>query len=69
MPILFVPKAHGRGLRLCVDYPGINQIMIANRYSLPIMSDLQDRIHDSKILMKIDIKHGYHQIHITEGDE
>jgi hypothetical protein len=39
-PILFVPKAHGRGLRLCIDYHGINKITIANRYPLPIMSDL-----------------------------
>jgi hypothetical protein len=37
-PILFVPKAHGRGLRLCVDYRGINRITIANRYPLLIMS-------------------------------
>jgi hypothetical protein len=28
-PILFVPKPHGRGLRLCVDYRGINKITIA----------------------------------------
>jgi hypothetical protein len=68
-PILFVPKAHGRGLRLCVDYRGINKITIANRYPLPIMSELQDRVRDSKIFTKIDLKNGYHLIRIKEGDE
>jgi len=34
-PILFVPKNSGRGLRLCVDYRGLNAITIPNRYPLP----------------------------------
>jgi hypothetical protein len=67
-PILFVPKAHGRGLRLCVDYRGINKITIANRYPLPIMAELQDRVRGSKIFTKIDLKNGYPLIRIKEGD-
>jgi hypothetical protein len=69
MPILFVPKAHGRGLRLCVTYRGINKITIANRYPLPIMSKLQDQIRDSKIFTKIELKNGCHLIRIKEGDK
>jgi hypothetical protein len=68
-PILFVPKAHSRGLRLCVDYRRINKITIANRYALPIMSELQDRVCNSKIFTKIDLKNGYHLIRIKEGDK
>jgi hypothetical protein len=67
-PILFVPKVHGRDLRLCVNYRGINKITIANRYLLPIMSELQDRVRDSKIFTKIDLKNGYNLICIKEGD-
>jgi hypothetical protein len=33
--ILFVPKPGGRGLRLCVDYRGINKVTIPNQYPLP----------------------------------
>jgi hypothetical protein len=43
-PNLFVPKVHGRGLRLGIDYRGHNKITVANRYPLPIMSELQDYI-------------------------
>ena len=33
----FVGKKDG-GLRLCIDYRGLNWIMIKNRYPLPLMS-------------------------------
>jgi hypothetical protein len=68
-PILFVPKAHGRGLRLCVDYRELNKITIANRYHLPIMSKLQDRIRGARIFTNLDLKIGYHLIRVKKGDE
>ena len=42
-PILFVPKPDGT-LRLCVDYRGLNRITIKNRYPLPLISEILDRI-------------------------
>jgi len=39
-PILFVPKPHGRGLRLCVYYRGLNRVTIMNRWLLPLMNEL-----------------------------
>jgi hypothetical protein len=68
-PILFLPKGYGSGLRLCVDCRAINKIMIANRYPIPIMSELQDRVRGSKIFTKINLKNDYHVIRIKEGDE
>jgi hypothetical protein len=68
-PIIFVPKAHGRGLRLCVDYRGLNKVTIANQYPLPIMSELQDWVRGTKIFTKINLKNGYNLIHIKPGDE
>ena len=63
-PILFVPKAHGRGLRLCVDYQGLNRVSILNRYPLPLMNELRDRVEGSKVFSKIDLKSGYNLIRI-----
>jgi hypothetical protein len=42
-PILFTPKSDG-GLRLCVDYRGLNRITTKNRYPLPLISEILDRI-------------------------
>jgi len=68
-PILFVPKPNGRGLRLCVDYRGINRITIPNRYPLPQMQELQDRIQGAQWFTKMDLKNGFHLIRIKEEDE
>ena len=68
-PILFVPKPHGRNLRLCVDYRGINRITIPNRYPLPLMQELQDRIQGAQYFTKIDLKNGYHLVRMKEGEE
>ena len=42
VPVFFVLKTHGRGLRVVVDYHGLNTIMIKDRYPLPLMSELID---------------------------
>ena len=68
-PILFVPKPHGRGLRLCVDYRALNRITIPNRYPLPLMQELQDRVQGAQWFTKMDLKNGFHLIRIREGDE
>ena len=68
-PILFVPKPHGRGLRLCVDYRALNRITIPNRYPLPLMQELQDRVQGAKWFTKMDLKNGFNLIRIREGDE
>jgi len=68
-PILFVPKLHGRGLRLCVDYRALNKITIPNRYPLPLMQELQDRIRGAQWFTKMDLKNGFHLIRMREGEE
>ena len=68
-PMLFVPKGHGRGLRLCIDYKGINKITVPNRYALPNMNELKECVRGAKWFNKIDLKNGYHLILIKEGDE
>ena len=68
-PILFVPKPSDRGLRLCMDYRGLNSITVANRYPLPLMQELQDRVQGAQWFTKMDLKNGFNLIRIKEGDE
>ena len=37
-PILFVKKSGGI-LRLCIDYRGLNEGMVKNRYPLPLLRE------------------------------
>ena len=68
-PMLFVPKGYGRGLCLCIDHRGINKITVPNRYPLPNIDELKQRVGGVKLFNKIDLKNGYHLIRIKEGDE
>jgi reverse transcriptase-like protein len=67
-PILFSPKKDG-GLRLVVDYRGLNAVTVKNRYPLPLISELLDRLNGAKVFSKIDLKDGYYRIRVREGDE
>lgn len=67
-PILFVPKSDG-SLRLCVDYRGLNKVSVKNRYPLPLISEILDRLSGAKYFSKIDIKDAYYRIRIKEGDK
>jgi hypothetical protein len=67
-PILFVKKKDG-SLRLCVDYRGLNKITVKNRYPLPLIPDLIDRLAGAKYFTKIDLRNAYNQIRIAKGDE
>ena len=68
-PILFVPKPNRKGLWLCVDYRALNRITIPNRYPLPLMQELQDRVQGARWFTKLDLKNGFNLIRIQEGDE
>ena len=67
--ILFVPKPEDRGLRLCVNYRDLNKITIRNRYSLPLINKLRDRVTDIKRFTKLDLITVYNNIRIKKEDE
>lgn len=67
-PILFVKKKDG-GLRLCVDYRGLNKVTIKNRYPLPLISEMIDRLRCAKVFSKIDLRGAYNLVRIATGEE
>ena len=66
-PVLFVPKPDG-SLRMVLDYRALNKITIKNRYPLPNITDLLDRLQGAKVFTGIDLQSGYHQIRIAPED-
>ena len=67
-PVLFVKKPGG-GLRFCVDYRGLNDITIKNRYPLPLISETLSRLSKAVIYSKLDIISAFNRLRIAHGEE
>ena len=53
-PVLLVEKKDG-SLRIVVDYRGLNEVTIKNKYPLPMINDLFHRLQGAKVFSKIDL--------------
>jgi hypothetical protein len=64
---LIVKKKDGEP-RVVIDYRGLNEITVKNKYPLPLMDELFDRVHGARFYTKIDLRSGFHQIRIADAD-
>ena len=53
---------------MCIDYRMLNDITIKNKYPLPNIGEMLERLLGAKIFSKIDLRAGYQQIRIHEED-
>jgi hypothetical protein len=67
-PVMFVKKSDG-SLRLVVDYRRLNEVTKKNVYPLPRQDDLMAQLQGATIFTKLDLRWGYNNVRIKEGDE
>jgi len=58
-PVLFQKKYDG-SLRLCIDYRALNKITVKNKYPIPLIADLFDRLGQARYFTKLDLLSGYY---------
>ncbi len=66
--VFFVQKKDG-SLCPCIDYRGLNDITVKNRYPLPLMSSAFELLQGAQVFTKLDLRNAYHLVRIREGDE
>lgn len=47
----------------------MNKVTIKNKYPIPLIADLFDQLGQAKYFTKLDLRSGYYQVRIAEGDE
>jgi hypothetical protein len=67
-PFFFVGKKDGKS-RPVIDYRKLNSFTIPDRYPLPLIQELVDKVQDARLFSRVDVQAGYNNIRIREGDK
>jgi hypothetical protein len=67
-PVFFIKKKDGK-LRFVQDYRALNAITRKNCYPLPLIDDLIHQLKDARYFTKLDVRWGYNNVRICEGNE
>ncbi len=66
-PLVPVKKAGG-GIRLCVDYRRLNELTLKEPYYIPGLEEMLERVGSGRVLSKVDLAKGFHQVEVVSKD-
>ncbi|KAI0995794.1 hypothetical protein K3495_g12387 [Podosphaera aphanis] len=67
--VLFVKKSHSQELRMCMDYRRLNALTVKEKYPVPNINDLLDKLRGARYFTRLDIISAYNMIRKAPGHE
>ena len=67
--LFFFVKKHDGSLQPIMDYRALNAITVKNHYPIPRIANLIESLSKASIFTKIDLRWGYNNVRIREGNE
>ena len=65
----FFVEKKDKTLRPCINYRGLNDITVKNRYPLPLIASAFELLQGATVFFKLDLRNAYYLVQIREGDE
>ena len=66
--VFFIKKKDG-SLRLVQDYRALNTVTVKNKYPLPLISELINKLQGARYFTKLDVHWGFNNIRMKDGDK
>ena len=67
--VFFFMEKKDKSLRPCIDFRGLNDITVKNKYPLPLIDSAFGPLHKATIFSRFDLRNASHLVRIREGDE
>uniref|UniRef100_A0A0W0GEN7 Putative reverse transcriptase-rnase h-integrase n=1 Tax=Moniliophthora roreri TaxID=221103 RepID=A0A0W0GEN7_MONRR len=68
-PFFFVAKKEKGALQPTQDYRELNKGTVKNTYPLPLILELLDKLKGAMVFTKLDLRNGYNNVRIKDGDQ